>query len=89
MTRYAYDRVFDGLTRRPLAGVLPGRPGPGIASHAVCERLALVRIRNGHRERTAVGRHSREPASVRLGRGETRTVVVRALHHVAVDGVRL
>lgn len=58
--------------------------------HAVRERT-LVRVRNADGERVdaAVRRHARERASVRVGRRESRTVVVRALHHIAVDRVRL
>ena len=86
--RYAYVLDLTG----PLAGVRRANQDL-TSSHAVAER-PLVRIRRDtDRERVhaAVRRHAREATctGVRVRRGETRAVVVRALHHVAVNRVRL
>ena len=87
-TRYAYDLVFkDETTAR--GGPIRADQDLKTASHAVRERLALVGIRDTDGESVAVGRYTRERASMGVRGGKARAVVVRALHHVAVNAVRL
>ena len=87
------DFLFSNFRRRGDLGMHEPERQRGrrmSTLHAVRER-PLVGVRDADRERVdaAIRRHARERASVRVGRREPRTVVVRALHHIAVDRVRL
>ncbi|KAJ2998644.1 hypothetical protein NUW54_g7013 [Trametes sanguinea] len=76
--------------RRPWSSTGPERKREKAVLHAVRER-PLVRVRNADRERVhaAIRRHTGECASVGVGRRKAGAVVVRTLHHIAVDRMRL